>query len=111
MASEEEEIEDSQKTIFDWCRDGNIDVVEKMLTDSDVADINALDENVGLIQKLSFISKLIGVLFCFLTSGHVAFALELRQRSQRDCSTTSRQEGGRQHSGSIGSSFLLPPMK
>lgn len=49
MASEEEEIEESQKTIFDWCRDGNIDVVEKMLGDISVTDINALDENVGLI--------------------------------------------------------------
>ena len=48
LASQEEDLTDDQKTIFDWCKEGNMDRVTTLLTrqKSDV-DINKTDENVG----------------------------------------------------------------
>ena len=43
--SDKEDIPDDEKTIFDWCREGNTDKVTLLLRNTDV---NIKDENVSI---------------------------------------------------------------
>jgi len=43
-ADKHDDIPDSKKTIFDWCREGNIDKIKLLLK---AADSNIKDENVS----------------------------------------------------------------
>ena len=55
MLPPDDDLDDAQKTIFDWCIDGDVTKVAHILaTDKDC--INQKDENVGhKVSKLSFL--------------------------------------------------------
>ncbi|XP_050404836.1 acyl-CoA-binding domain-containing protein 6 [Patella vulgata] len=44
MVSEDDVIPDCDKTVFDWCKEGNVKNVERCLTEKKNYDINKLDE-------------------------------------------------------------------
>jgi len=44
-ASDDPPISDDQKSVFDWCKEGNADVVQRLLK-SNNCDVQQLDENV-----------------------------------------------------------------
>jgi len=44
-ASDDPPIPDEQKSAFDWCKEGNVDAVQRLLK-TDECDIQQLDENV-----------------------------------------------------------------
>lgn len=44
--ADKQDIPDDQKTIFDWCREGNIDKIKLLLKKT---DSNIKDENVSLV--------------------------------------------------------------
>lgn len=50
--ADKQEIPDNQKTIFDWCREGNTDKIKLLLKET---DSNIKDENVSvlLFNKMS----------------------------------------------------------
>jgi len=44
--SDDPPISDEQKSAFDWCKEGNVDVVQRLLQTHE-CDIQQLDENVN----------------------------------------------------------------
>ena len=44
IAEEEESVPDDQKTVFDWCKEGNVDRLSAMVTNQNV---NSKDEQVA----------------------------------------------------------------
>jgi len=45
LASDDPTIPDEQKSVFDWCKEGNSEVVQRLLHRND-CDVQQLDENV-----------------------------------------------------------------
>ena len=51
--ADKQDIPDNQKTIFDWCREGNTDKIKLLLKET---DCNIKDENVsGLLSNVHLI--------------------------------------------------------
>lgn len=52
LANQDDDIRDDQKTIFDWCKEGNIDRVTTLLSEKNEAiSINKTDENVSKFSR------------------------------------------------------------
>ena len=47
MSNTDPEIETNNKTVFDWCKEGDVKQVSQQLKDKQI-DVNSLDESVGI---------------------------------------------------------------
>lgn len=53
MANTDRVLTDAEKTVFDWCQEGNVPRVRQLLADSSV-DINSLDQEVSHFHSVLF---------------------------------------------------------
>ena len=51
MSNQDEEISDEQKTLFDWCKEGEREELQKILSNQN-GDVNIKDEEVCVNCKL-----------------------------------------------------------
>ena len=72
MSADEDEIPDEEKSVFDWCKEGNLDQVKKFLADSKDDEVNKRDEEVqrvmGYLLLHICLNAVIGVVLNLLGS-------------------------------------------